>query len=279
MAFIKPRNDSNETNKNSQVNNFSTNSMGQGNIFLNLHNSHFHNWILDSGAIDHVCINLSMFSSHKRIKDLNVNLPNGLFVIPTYKGIVQLHDDIILKNVLFIPDFKHNLIFVSKLIEKSQLQVVFSECGCFILDQMTKRTIGSAKHQAGLYVFTSSKHNVNNMYISNLWYRILGHLSDKRLEILRQRFDFISPKDMYCDIWHMAKQRKLSFPNSDSYAANLFDLVHVDIWGPSLIISLHRHKYFLTIIDDHSRFMWVFLMKTKSETREHLKTFISYVET
>ena len=279
MALIKSGNDSNESNKNSQVSNISTNSMGQGNIFLNLYSSHSHNWILDSGATNHVCINLSMFSSHNRIKDLSVNLPNGLSVIATHKGIVQLHDDIILKDVLFIPDFKHNLIFVSKLIEKSQLQVVFSECGCFIQDQMTKRTIGSAKHQAGLYVFTCSKHNVNNMYISNLWHKRLGHPSDKRLEILRQRFDFINPKDMYCDICHMAKQRKLSFPNSDSYAANLFDLLHVDLWGPSPVISLHRHKYFLTIIDDHSRFTWVFLMKTRFEIREHLKNFISYVET
>ena len=279
MVLIKSGNDSNESNKNSQVSNFSTNSMGQGNIFLNLYNSHSHNWILDLGATDHVCINLSMFSSHKIIKDLNVNLPNGLYVIAMHKGLVQLHDDIILRDVLFIPDFKHNLIFVSKLIEKSQLQVVFSECGCFIQDQMTKRTIGLAKHQAGLYVFTSSKHNVNNMYISNLWHGRLGHPFDKRLEILRQRFDFISLKDMYCDICHMAKQRKLSFPNSDSYAANLFNLLHVDIWGPSPVISLHGQKYFLTIIDDHSRFTWGFLMKTKSETREHLKTFISYVKT
>jgi len=76
----------------------------------------------------------------------------------------------------------------------------------------------------------------------------------------------------------MAKQKKLSFSNSESRTDRCFSLIHIDIWGPSPTPSLHGHRYFLTIIDDFSRFSWVYLMQNKSETRTHLVNFINLVE-
>jgi len=83
---------------------------------------------------------------------------------------------------------------------------------------------------------------------------------------------------MHCDICHLAKQRKLSFSNNNSRAASVLNTIHVDIWGPSPTISLNVYKYFLTIIDDYSRFTWFYLMHNKSETRMHLVNFINYAE-
>jgi len=64
-----------------------------------------------------------------------------------------MNEKLILKNVLFIFEFKHNLISISKLIKDSQLQIVFSNSGCFIQDLKNEEMIGSIKHQAGLYIF------------------------------------------------------------------------------------------------------------------------------
>lgn len=41
---------------------------------------------------------------------------------------------------------------------------------------------------------------------------------------------------------------------------------------------MNDHKYFLTIIDDHSRYVWFILMSTKSETQQQLKDFIALME-
>ena len=82
-----------------------------------------------------------------------------------------------------------------------------------------------------------------------------------------------------CDICHYAKQRKLSFPHSLTHTSNIFDLLHADIWGPYVTPSISGHKYFLTLVDDFSRFTWIILMKTKSEARQHLTNFISFIET
>lgn len=51
-----------------------------------------------------------------------------------------------------------------------------------------------------------------------------------------------------------------TFPLSSTDTLHVFDLVDVDIWGPFSISSLHGNKYFLTIVDDHTRCYRIFLM-------------------
>jgi hypothetical protein len=75
----------------------------------------------------------------------------------------------------------------------------------------------------------------------------------------------------------LAKQHRLPFPVSDSTSNKIFDLVHCDIWGPFSINSLNSVKYFLTIVDDFSRFIWVLLMVSKSQSRSLLVSFINLV--
>lgn len=58
----------------------------------------------------------------------------------------------------------------------------------------------------------------------------------------------------------------------------MFDLVHVDIWGPFSTESIHGFRYFLTILDDYSRHVWVVMMKNKSEASEKIKSFVYMVE-
>jgi hypothetical protein len=48
----------------------------------------------------------------------------------------------------------------------------------------------------------------------------------------------------------------------------------MDIWGPYSTATLHGHKYFLTIVDDFSRFTWLVLLKGKREVASHIQHFI-----
>ena len=48
----------------------------------------------------------------------------------------------------------------------------------------------------------------------------------------------------------------------------------MDLFGPVVYVSIGGNKYGLVIIDDYSRFTWVFFMYDKSEVQEKVKTFI-----
>jgi transposase InsO family protein len=53
-----------------------------------------------------------------------------------------------------------------------------------------------------------------------------------------------------------------------------FEMLHIDLFGPVAYISIGSNKYGLVIIDDYSRFTWVFFLQDKGETQEVLKKFL-----
>jgi IS30 family transposase len=52
----------------------------------------------------------------------------------------------------------------------------------------------------------------------------------------------------------------------------------MDLFGPTSVNSLNGKKYCLVVTDDYSRFSWVFFLKTKDETSEILKFYITGIE-
>ena len=71
---------------------------------------------------------------------------------------------------------------------------------------------------------------------------------------------------------------KRPFNAKSSRANDLLELVHSDVCGPMSTQAKGGHKYFITFIDDYSRFGYVYLMKRKSETFENFKEFKAEVE-
>ncbi|GKG08879.1 ribonuclease H-like domain-containing protein, partial [Tanacetum coccineum] len=63
----------------------------------------------------------------------------------------------------------------------------------------------------------------------------------------------------------MAKQTREPFPLSDHKSLVLGELVHLDLWGPYKVASKEGFKYFLTIVDDYTRIVWVYMLKSKDE--------------
>jgi transposase InsO family protein len=52
------------------------------------------------------------------------------------------------------------------------------------------------------------------------------------------------------------------------------EMLHINLFGPIAYISIGGNKYGLVIIDDYSRFTWVFFLQDKCETQEVLKKFL-----
>ena len=60
--------------------------------------------------------------------------------------------------------------------------------------------------------------------------------------------------------------------------ASTLDLVHSDVSRPILTTSMNGSKYFLTFIDDCSRYCWIYFLKKKYEVFETFKIFKSLAE-
>ena len=80
-----------------------------------------------------------------------------------------------------------------------------------------------------------------------------------------------------CYICPLAKQKRLSFPSHNNMSDSPFDLIYYDIWGPYHLNSHSGHKYFLTLVDDCTRFTWIFLLKQKSNVSVAIPKFFNFV--
>jgi transposase InsO family protein len=54
----------------------------------------------------------------------------------------------------------------------------------------------------------------------------------------------------------------------------LSKMLHMDLFDPVAYISIGGNKYGPVIVDDYSRFTWVFFLQDKNETQEVLKKFL-----
>ncbi|KAK3016293.1 hypothetical protein RJ639_007613 [Escallonia herrerae] len=112
-----------------------------------------------------------------------------------------------------------------------------------------------------------------------LWHRRMGHPSSQPL-IHLPTVSVVSPSlKTICDVCCRAKHSRTVFPDSTSRAMDIFGLVHCDIWGPYRVSTISGTKYFLTIVDDYSRVVWVYLMHDKGQTGTLLRNFCNMVHT
>ena len=73
-------------------------------------------------------------------------------------------------------------------------------------------------------------------------------------------------KDEICKACQMSKQSRISFsPKNEVSTSKPLELLHMDLYGPSDIMSLGGKKYVYVIVDDFSRFTWIILLATKDE--------------
>ena len=82
-------------------------------------------WILDSGATRHICTNMKLFQSIMHVIPTKLILPNNEVLVICQSGTVCITDDIILENVLYVPNFKFNILSMSCLINTNNFQVSF----------------------------------------------------------------------------------------------------------------------------------------------------------
>jgi len=125
-----------------------------------------HSWIIDIGATDHVACSLSSFTSYYKIKPVKVKLQNNQSVTAACAGTVILAKNIILYNVLYIPNFMLNIISIQRLTNSLGCQLLFSQNACQIQEKTTLKMIGRAEIKNGLYQLCADKEDSLVFFLS-----------------------------------------------------------------------------------------------------------------
>lgn len=250
-------------------------------------------WYIDSGASSHMSSNESFFKTLNTEYNKNIVLADGN-VLTTQgigEGILKCNygsrvRNITVKDVLFVPELKGNLISVAKLTQQG-LKVIFENNSCSIYEDGILVT--SAKLESNLYKLNLNKEIESLMKIEkenhssnciHQWHRKFGHRNPEDIKLLENKAKGIKlsncPIKITCEECIKGKMSRTPFPQESlNKSEKVMDLIHTDLCGPMQTETPSKKKYFLTMIDDFSRYTVVYLLNNKSEV---YSKFVQYIE-
>ena len=86
--------------------------------------------------------------------------------------------------------------------------------------------------------------------------------------------------DTLCVACEQGKQLRQGHPVIiDSKIVEPFEVLYIDLYGPSNVETLNKKRYILVIIDDFSQFTWVCFLKLKSDVAQTMIDFIKHIDT
>ncbi|WVZ88500.1 hypothetical protein U9M48_035017 [Paspalum notatum var. saurae] len=250
-------------------------------------------WYLDSRASNHMTGRREDFAELDTAITGLVKFGDGSRVTIHGRGAVlfkcQNGDHRALTDVYYIPQLRTSIASLGQLDER----------GCEVLIKNGILTIRDRE----LQLLTKVKRSINRMYLLNLsivqpvclavmkedeawlWHARFGHLSFEALaRMSRERMVRGLPRIEHvselCDSCLAGKQRRSLFAKKAKYrAGDRLELVHGDLCGPISPATHGGRKYFLLLVDDCTRYMWLRLLASKDEAPEAIKHFEAKVET
>ncbi|KAJ9550670.1 hypothetical protein OSB04_014715 [Centaurea solstitialis] len=203
------------------------------------------------------------------------------------------------EDVYYVEQLKYNLLSVSQVCDKKH-SILFNDEECMILSPEFKivdenMILLRAPRKDNVYCLdledVSSKSSLNcllskaSLSESSLWHRRMCHMNFKNMNKLVKGnlVRGLPTKEFSCDDHCVSclkgKQHKSTHKSKEvNTISTPLQLLHMDLFGPTNVMSIGKKSYCLVIVDDYSRFTWVFFLRTKDETSGLIKPFVLRVE-
>lgn len=253
-------------------------------------------WTIDSGCTCHMTNDRAFFVEFKHGVVVDVTLADGTKTKSTGAGsgvIMGVNGKgervaITLENVLFVPSLEGGLVSVRKLATKG-LTVVFEATGCSIKSAddsvLAVGELVGCQYKLKLAeqcLAVVKNHSVN---CQHTWHRRMGHrdINVVNAIVVQGLADGIKLADcgerIVCECCLRGKLVRKPFPQvQERKSKRPLDIVHTDLCGPMEHPTPSGNKYFITLIDDFSRFCVVFLLKSKDEAAEKIMEYVRWAE-
>lgn len=246
----------------------------------------------NTGATDHITSELNKLAMREKYSgNEQIHTASGSGMSISHVGHSVLHTpdrNLILKDVLHVPSAKKNLVSVHRFTADNNAYLEFHPNFFLVKDMDTKKTILRGRRSGGLYPFPSSTDGFRKLVCAttkvsvDTWRNRLGHPSSPIVHqvISKNKLPCFSSQSSHktlCDACQQAKSHQLPYSRSSSESSVPLELVFSDVWGPA-IDSVGRKNYYVSFIDDFSKFTWIYLIKYKSEVFQKFKEFQNLVE-
>jgi hypothetical protein len=244
-------------------------------------------WVVDSGAYFHITSHKEYFTSYTSGVIGQVRMENSGSSTIVGKGTICIETNtgcrLVLDDVRHIPDIRLNLLSVGKLDGIRH--------GSYFGDAKWKLTKGSlimaqGSKQGCLYVTKTKLCNdvltvVENDTMAELWHKRLRHMSEKGMQALARMVFLPELKGITlkpCEHCFAGKQHRVAFRTwPPHHAENVLNIVHTDVCSMTEK-SLDGALYFMTFIHDHSRKIFLYVLRNKWQVLDVFKEFHAKVE-
>jgi hypothetical protein len=217
------------------------------------------NWYSDTGASDHIIgelEKLTMKDKYHGVDQVHVANGSGMKIDQIGHSIVRTpNSDLVLKDVLYVPQASKNLLSVHKLALDNHAFFEFHPHYFCIKDQTTRKVLHRGRCEGGLYpiksVSNKQAHGATVKPSTSRWHYRLGHPSTSVVhQVLgKNKLPFVqeSNKESVCDACQKGKRHQLPYLRSTSTSSAPLDLVFSDVWGPTPT-SVGKKKFMLALL-------------------------------
>ncbi|GJW59010.1 retrovirus-related pol polyprotein from transposon TNT 1-94 [Tanacetum coccineum] len=194
-----------------------------------------------------------------------VHFGNDQFaLILGYGDLIQ--GNVMIKRVYYVEGLNHNLFSVGQFYD-ADFEVAFWKSTCYVRDLQGNDLLTASPTQAWL------------------WHQRLSHLNFDHINLLSKK-DVVTGlpklkyvKDQLCSSCEMSKAKRSSFKSKAIPSSKgRLNLLHMDLCGPMRVASINGKKYILVIVDEYSRYTWTLFLRSKDETPEVLKDFLTMIQ-
>jgi hypothetical protein len=220
-----------------------------------------------------------------------IQTANGSGMRINYVGnstLQSLGCNIYLNNILHVPCTQNNLLSVYRLSTDNPIFIEYHSRYFLVKDHSTRKVLLQDQCRGGFYPWPSLEWSSSRCAFmitkptAVRWHDKLGHpsmiivnkvIEENKLPCSSVEFN----KELVCGTRQQGKSHQLPFSKSFSVSQVHLELVHSDVWG-LVPTSVGRKNYYVSFIDDFSKYTWVYLIHHKSEVFSIFHFFQTLVE-